>query len=179
MASADNITAECLRQLLDYDPDTGVFRWRERPDGSADWNKMNASRVAGSVNNRGYRIIKIANVRYRAHRLAWLHVYGEWPSEQIDHINRDKDDNRIANLRIVNNSENMRNLPPRALDPRTLGVSFHQRDRRYVTAIRVDGKTISLGSFKTFSEARAARVAAEIKYFGQPSRIDYRRERRR
>jgi hypothetical protein len=179
MAARDNITADYLRQLLDYDPETGEFRWRARPDGNADWNRMTAGRVAGTVNNRGYRAIKIAGVVCRAHRLAWLHVYGEWPSDQIDHINRDKLDNRIANLRVVNNSENMRNLPPPALDPRTLGVTFHQRDRRYVTAIRVNGKTIPLGSFKTFPEARAARIAAEIKYFGHPSPIDYRRERRR
>lgn len=139
---------------------------------------MNAGRVAGTVNNRGYKIIKIAGNKYREHRLAWLHVYGEWPADQIDHINRIKADNRIENLRVVNNSENMRNLPPRPLKPHTLGVSFHQRDQRYVTAIRVDGKTISLGSFKTFDEARAARVAAEIKYFGQPNPIDYRRLRR-
>lgn len=166
MSDSDIITPEFVRSILDYDPEAGEFISRK-----------SGARV-GWVDHRGYRRIKIGSRKYRAHRLAWFVTHGEWPSDQIDHINRDKLDNRIENLRVVNNSENMRNLPPPAIDPRTLGVTFHKRDQRYVTSIRVAGRTISLGSFKTFDEARAARVAAEIKHFGQPSPIDYRKLRR-
>lgn len=177
MADIDHITPEYVRSILDYDPATGDFRWRHR-EGADGFNTSYAGERAGSVGSRGYLTIKVLGKKIRAHRLAWFVTYGEWPSDQIDHINRIKLDNRIENLRVVNNSENMRNLPPRPLDPVKLGVTFHRRDRLYSTQIGVDGKVIHIGSFKTFEEARAARVAAEIKYYGEPSPIDYRRLRK-
>jgi hypothetical protein len=85
------LTAERLRELLNYDPDTGVFTWRVRPVHS-----HRVGDIAGSVRTtRGYRLIGVAGRVYKAHRLAWLYMMGEWPKDQIDHINRDPSDNRF------------------------------------------------------------------------------------
>lgn len=172
MADLSDITVEYVRSILDYDRETGIFVWRAR-EGEDLWNKQFAGKRAGTINNRGYRRLKIKDKPITEHRLAWFYVYGIWPSDQIDHINREKSDNRIRNLRVVTNSENMLNLPPRKLGPETLGVYYHRRDNAYIASLQVCGKPVKLGRFKTFEEARAARVAAEIKYFGQPSPIDY------
>jgi hypothetical protein len=90
-----------LRALLDYDPDTGVFTWRNP---RTYWHKVGD--VAGSVNGRGYRILGICGRYYAEHRLAWFYVHGAWPTHTIDHINRVRTDNRIANLRDVTMREN-------------------------------------------------------------------------
>jgi hypothetical protein len=97
------MTQEEVCQLLDYDPDTGVFRWRE---GNC---RRSAGDVAGNLMHDGrYERIGIGGRSYLSHRLAWFYVYGEWPKE-IDHINRNKRDNRIANLRAVTRKENQLN----------------------------------------------------------------------
>src|SRR5580704_1773693 len=102
------ITIEALKTVLDYDPLTGVFRWRIRPRQRA------CSEIAGSVNSYGYRMICVAQKIYRAHRLAWFYVYGEWPTNEIDHINGKKDDNRIVNLRLADKQKNQANSKRRS-----------------------------------------------------------------
>jgi hypothetical protein len=99
----DDLTAERLRELLDYDPQTGNLIWRQKAHGRP------AGEVAGCRTSRGYWRVGVDRVEYKAHRLVWLHVYGEWPSKQIDHINRNACDNRIENLRDVTASENLVN----------------------------------------------------------------------
>lgn len=99
------LTAERLRAALDYDPATGLFRWIERPN-----QKIIVGSIAGHVGRKGYIYVTIDKRKYAAHRLAWLYVNGEWPKEQIDHINRVKDDNRISNLRDVSDAENKLNI---------------------------------------------------------------------
>jgi hypothetical protein len=95
-----NLTAERLRELVDYDPETGKFTWtRNRA------YKALGGTAAGYLNTNGYARITIDSVSHAAHRLAWLHVYGEWPKASIDHINRNRQDNRIANLREATQSE--------------------------------------------------------------------------
>lgn len=162
------LSAEFLRQVLAYDPDTGVFTWRRR--GRADdmtmriWNDRFAGKVAGYVSARGYRAIGVLNRLYPAHRLAWLYVYGTWPTQQIDHINRERDDNRIANLRDVSNTDNAWNKnTQRRSSTGVTGVteySWHGR-LRYVARIRHQRRLIHLGYFDTVSAATAARIEAE------------------
>ena len=92
-----------LKEQLKYIPTTGEFiRLVTRP-------RAPKGSVAGTINGRGYRWIRVLNKRYQAHRLAWLFYYGEWPENEIDHINNDKDDNRITNLRDVTHGENQQN----------------------------------------------------------------------
>lgn len=96
------VTADRLRSLLSYHED-GTLRWRE------SWNaQTRAGQIAGSLNTTGYRRIRIDGVRYPAHRLVWLYHHGNHPEDQLDHINRNRDDNRIINLRECNNSQNSR-----------------------------------------------------------------------
>lgn len=99
------LTAERLREVLHYDPETGIFTWR------VDKRSRKAGTTAGGrCTSHGYKIICIDYQRYHAHRLAWLYVYGTFPNEDIDHINNVRDDNRIANLRPATLSDNAQNL---------------------------------------------------------------------
>ncbi|WP_440110293.1 HNH endonuclease [Acidovorax sp. BL-A-41-H1] len=158
--SIDLLSADQLRELLAYDCDTGVFTWRVTRTGAAT-----AGSVAGCIDNKGYRCILIYRKRYKAHRLAWLHVYGAWPSMDLDHINRVKDDNRIANLREATASQNMRNRPIfKNNTSGFVGVSFNKRQGKWTAKICADGKRNHLGYFHTAEAAHEAYQAraAEI-----------------
>lgn len=168
------IDAATLKVLIDYDPATGVFRWKtrdrawfQRVNQWKTWNLRYAGGVAGNLNPQGYRLIAVIDRQYLAHRLAWLMVHGAWPTNQIDHINGDRDDNRIENLRDVTGAENARNRRLQA-DNATgrTGVTAYpfQGQLRFVARIRVGGKLHHLGYFATVEEAAEARRAAEIKH---------------
>src|SRR5437868_3578208 len=98
------VTAERLREVLIYAPETGLFYWRGQRGGQG------ARCEAGTWHSHGYRSIKIDGVAYYAHRLAWLYVHGEHPNREIDHDNGDRGDNRIVNLRQCSHAENLRNV---------------------------------------------------------------------
>ena len=91
-----------LKSLLEYNPDTGLFRWLQKRGGpqTLDWRK-------GCPDGKGYYTIHIEKNLYRVHRLAWFYVYGVWPSKQIDHIDGDKENTKLNNLRLATGSENM------------------------------------------------------------------------
>lgn len=148
---------ERLRELMDYDPGTGHFTHKP----GQKWRR--AGKVAGAINNLGYRLIRVDNRLYRAHRLAWLYVHGEWPAGEIDHINGKRDDNRIENLRDVTVSVNQQNRKRAAANGSTglLGVSTAKA--RYRAAIALDGASFYLGSFDTAEEAHEAYLAAKRK----------------
>jgi hypothetical protein len=136
---------ERLRDLLSFDQDTGVFRWRFDMKGPAK-----AGRVAGSLcPTTGYLTIKVDGVRYMAHRLAWTYAFGVTPTNQIDHINGIRTDNRLSNLRDVPQAINSQNL--RAAKHRNssgmLGVS--KKRGRWRARIGVGGVQIALGTFDT------------------------------
>lgn len=151
----DDITADQVRDLLEYDRDTGMFRWRTRR------GKIMPGSIAGSPNNYGHFSIKINNRLYKSHRLAWLIVHGEWPSEQIDHINRDPGDNRIANLREATYSENAQNtLIPRSNTSGHKGVSWHKRMGKWMAHIRLNKRKYFLGYFDKAESARDAYLSA-------------------
>jgi hypothetical protein len=160
------ITAEELRERLDYDPETGVFTRRISTN-----FKYKIGDVAGHYNSDGYRCIQIQNREYRAHRLAWLYVHGVWPLAQIDHINGTRDDNRIANLREATRSENGMNKKNHRNKRCALkGVDIHYG--RFRARISVQRKTIFLGCYDTEEEAHAAYMAAAEKEFGAFARAE-------
>ena len=154
------IDAETLRAMLDYDLETGVFRWRVTLS-----NRAPAGTIAGARNGGGYMQIRVWGCIRAAHRLAWLYVHGVWPPEDVDHINRVRHDNRLANLRLASRSENLMNAKKRKGTGTTLkGVTF--RGGRYIARIRVRREEKHLGCFATEQEAHGAYCAAAIKEFG-------------
>lgn len=154
------VTQERLKELLDYNPDTGVFTWRVNRTGTAKTGS-----VAGAVVGHGYREIKVDGKRYKAHRLAWLYVHGKFPPNYIDHVNRVPNDNRIANLRLATNSENQQNQrKPRNNSSGVIGVSWHKKQGKWQAYITSNGRKIHLGYYVTIEEALAVRAAAKAKY---------------
>jgi hypothetical protein len=155
MAKVD-LTAQRLRELLHYDEETGIFTNRVNR-----WSRGVAGRQVGNTMPQGYRRIGIDGRIYQAHRLAWLYVYGEWPKHCIDHINGNKADNRIENLRDVTVETNTQNLRRARADSGTgyMGV-FHFKGK-YISYIRCAGKRIYLGLFNDPEEG--SRVYLEAK----------------
>jgi len=145
-----------VMELLHYDPETGLFHWIKRS--SPRMKKYLVGEIAGRITDEGYRQLNIDGAQYPAHRVAWLIYYGNWPSLPIDHINRDKADNRIANLREATNAENKRNCHPKLGSSKYKGVSTRKRGRltRYRARIRAGGQQIELGCFATEIEAARA-----------------------
>jgi hypothetical protein len=152
------LTHERLLEVLDYDPETGVFRWKVSPRGN-----VCAGDVAGCLGGRGYAAIGVDLALYRAHRLAWFYVTGEWPQGAVDHVNGRRDDNRFSNLRVVSNAINSQNLRRAHSDSRTglLGVYPHKKSGRFQSRIMVGGARKHLGTFETAQEAHAAYLAAK------------------
>lgn len=145
------LTAETLRALFHYDPETGLFARLYVPAHGIK------NKPTGSIASNGYMQLKCYGKVYRQHRLAWLYVYGEWPTHGIDHINGIRTDNRITNLRDVPsalNNQNRRNAK-RTNSVGVLGVGRGRRGK-YVARIRHNGKNISIGEYKTVAEASAA-----------------------
>lgn len=152
-----DVTAERLHELLDYDLLTGTFTWRVAHRGTAK-----AGAVAGSP-GAGYVCIRIDGRRYLAHRLAWLYVHGGWPDTQVDHINGDPTDNRLANLRMATPAQNQQNQRRARADNKCglLGVSLCRG--RWQAEIRLNGKGIYLGRFDTPKQAHDAYLAAKAR----------------
>lgn len=152
------------RDLLDYDPDLGVFRWRFSRRGAS------AGKVAGNRMSNGYIMIETCGSRYLAHRLAWFFVTGEWPSGHLDHIDGDPSNNRISNLRIASASQNAANK--RRSRNNTSGFKGVHLDGsgRWRAAIKVDGKRTYLGSYDSPEDAHRAYVEAAERLFGEYAR---------
>ena len=158
----NELTAEKLREFLHYEPETGIFT---RKVSTA--RRVKAGDVAGCPDGRGYLLIQAQSRLYRAHRLAWLYVYGTWPTDQIDHINRIRTDNRISNLREVSHKQNGQNRSkPSNNTSGYTGVRWYKRISKWVAQIRHNYKHIYLGCYNTIEEAIAARKAGELKYWG-------------
>lgn len=162
-----------LQKLLRYNPETGEALWNSRtvedfaPTAARTrewqqkwWNKRFADTVVGSLSNEGYLCARIMGSTYKVHRLIWKLVHGEDP-DFIDHINGNRADNRLCNLRSVPRGENAKNVAARGdrLSAET-GVSL--RNNRWRARITDSGRLIQLGTFDTEAEAVAARRAAEV-----------------
>lgn len=109
MALIDDLVPETIPELLSYDPETGILRWKAKPS-----RQVSIGDIAGYINQDGYVAIKIAGKGYCAHRIAWMLTYGEFPSGYLDHINGVRHDNRIINLRVACPSQNAANGPIRS-----------------------------------------------------------------
>ena len=154
------LSLEEARRLFDYDPETGLLVRKIRTS-----NRIRVGEVVGSFTRQGYLHVKVKSILYRLHRLAWFIHYGKWPNDQLDHINRDRTDNRIANLREVDNAENNKNKSmPTNNTSGVIGVYWHSRLEKWQSSIMVSQKQIHLGFFDTFEEAVATRKAAEVLY---------------
>ena len=155
----DNLTCSALHELFEYNPRTGVIT-----------NKISrsvaiAGTEAGYVNEKGYRMISLNGLNYRAHRVIWTMVTGLWPREYLDHINGKTDDNRLSNLREVSHSENHRNRKLQKNNTSGFqGVCWNIKSKRWRSSITVKGRLIHLGTFDSTEEAAAARAEAEVKY---------------
>jgi HNH endonuclease len=168
---------EYVRECLDYAPDTGVFHWRVRPlahffDEAArkKCNRRHAGRVAGAPRANGYTQIKIYGSFYLAHRLAWFMINGEPMPDEIDHINGDRSDTRIANLRAATSSQNNFNRHDGKLPISGVRGIFQNRWGIYEARIRLHGVHYHIGSFATLEEAAEARRDAAERLFGEFAR---------
>jgi hypothetical protein len=152
-----------LKKLLEYNPETGVFTWKV----DVAKNRKAGMVAGGKVGT--YWFISINGCGYYAQRLAWLFAHGVDPGENnVDHIDRNKFNNAISNLRLASYSENARNQKVRAGHPTgTMGVHWNKVKQRWQANISVNGKRVNLGRYKTFEEAVAARREGEVVYFGE------------
>jgi hypothetical protein len=157
--SLDEISAQEVRELLDYDPATGVFTWRKDRRGKAKVGDR-----AGSVVDGGYTLISINDRLYKAHRLAWLLVHGEWPAVHIDHINRDGSDNRISNLRLVSDAENAQNVVAQKNSKTGIrGVSWKKSSGKWCAQVSKNRKIAYIAYFDNIADAERAVIEARRK----------------
>jgi len=188
MAKNPNITQAQLRSILDYDPKSGVFTWRKRTainrfaggmllsdQYRRRWNTRYAGKVAGTRHSRGYWSICLTDTSgkrpYLAHRLAWFYVYGVWPDAELDHINRDKLDNRIENLRAATRSQNQANNHAQRNNKVGMRGVMASYNGKFMARIRKHGRVVHLGAFLTVEEAKAAYDEAAERIHGEFARF--------
>lgn len=156
------ITHERLCELFVYLRDSGDFI-RRIPTGRNGCHR--AGERAGTIQNHGYVVITADNQRYMAHRLAWFYVHGVWPAGDLDHINQDKSDNRISNLRVATRKQNMQNVSRHKRNTSGYkGVAWHSQRNKWRAYIVDEYRQIYLGLFDTKEAAAAARLKAERQY---------------
>jgi hypothetical protein len=157
------ITQSELKQVLEYNPETGLFTWKKT---------VNTRAVIGSIAgwniNEGYIQISIYGKKYRAHRLAYLYMTGNFPENFIDHINHIKDDNRWTNLRDATNSQNQVNrLKLKNNTSGYKGVCWHKHHKKWSAQIMYMNKNIHLGKYTTPQEAYEAYKKKAIELYGE------------
>ena len=156
------LTQDALKQMLWYDPETGVFRWRH----SKRRGQIKPWSLAGSPCSRGYLQTQIDGKAYLNHRLAWLYMTGGWPTDMIDHINQIKSDNSWSNLREATNAQNQWNVDIKASSQ--IGVKGVQKQYgKYCPIIKVNGVIHRLGRFSTLAEAESVVTEYRRKLHGE------------
>ena len=143
---------------ISYDPETGIFRWAVSEPG------VSAGKVAGSLTKYGYWVVKLERKQYRAHRLAWFIAHGVWPIGEVDHINGDRLDNRLANLRVVDRAGNSQNQLRAHRDNRScglLGVTWNKQHGKWQAKLQARKKRHHVGYFSNPEAAHAAYLEAK------------------
>jgi hypothetical protein len=186
MAARSDITAELVRAILDYDHLTGIFIWKNRPEhlfnagkkfparhAMNKWNTRFAGKVTGHPHVDGFIFIKIFDMTFMAHRIAWLHYYGSAPTNLIDHINGDRSDNRIANLREATVQQNNCNkgIPSNSTSG-IKGVSWNKARGKWTAQIGFNGTHKYLGIFSDKEDAAQAYRAACLELHGEFARVE-------
>lgn len=149
------LTQARLKELLSYDEKTGALTWKIKKGGRAV-----AGQRAGGRDVYGYVVVRLDGVLYKAHRLVWLYSYGEWPEGNIDHINRNKSDNRLFNLRLASQSLNTHNANRSTGKSGAVGVTHDRWRDKWVARIKINYRSVFLGRFNSLAEATQARDQA-------------------
>lgn len=157
---------EELKALLDYDSESGLFKWR-----ASNSNRVRVGDVAGTVPAGTHRIIRIGTYNYRASALAWLFVYGQWPHGDVDHRDLNKTNDAINNLREASRSQNNANCPLRR-DNKTgfKGVSSIPSSGKFRATIKIGDKQTHLGTYESAEDAHAAYFAKAKEVYGEFAR---------
>ena len=152
------ITQERLKQLVSYDPETGVFMRKVRTS-----NRVDMSKPMGTLDSYGYLWSSLDGKAFRLHRLAMIYVHGAVHDGDVDHINMNRTDNRISNLREVDRSTNMQNKRTASANNKCglMGVCFDARRGSYYAQIRINGKNTHLGKFDSAELAHGAYLFAK------------------
>ena len=159
--SRSDMTAELIREFVDYAPLTGSLTWKTKHHS----RKVVVGARAGSVSPYGHRVLRLCGELYAEHHIIWLHYYGRWPEGHVDHINHDEQDNRIENLREVSQQENnMNNSKRKDNSTGYAGVWLNKLNskKRFMAELYLRGKRVHYSSHYTLEEAVAARKQAEI-----------------
>lgn len=157
-----------LSQVVEYNPETGILSWKERVNPAVFKGKE-----AGTSHSKGYKFFRYKKKFYFAHRVCWLLALKEWPEGEIDHINGDKKDNRISNLRVVTRAENMRNTPSmRDTTSKYKGVFWHKVNKKWRSVITIDKVKTHLGMFDTEEEAAMVYNQRAQKEWGKYARLN-------
>jgi HNH endonuclease/AP2 domain len=155
------LTQEFLKEMLDYDPLTGIFTWKVSLQ-----NKVKIGQVAGYIRKDGYRFITVNGTKYRAHRLAWFYVYGVWPTKDLDHRYGIRDDNRISELREATKSQNAANTSKHKDNTSGFkGVCWDKQAKKWKARIMINGKNKTLGLFDIIEEAALAVNKAALELY--------------
>jgi hypothetical protein len=155
------LTAERLRELVYYDPETGIFIRKV----ATGYTKVGD--VVGYKDTYGYLECFVGNKSFKAHRLAWVYMTGEFPKDQIDHVNGIKDDNRWCNLREATSRQNLANTKRYKNNSSGRKGVYRDKHGKYIASIVVNYKRIYLGYFQDLEDAHEAYKDAAIKYFGE------------
>lgn len=187
MSKYEKVSPKIIRELLDYNPETGDFFWRERDIKwfsdkggryTAAWcqKKFNRKHAGGAalttVSAAGYNTGGVLGYVFSAHRVAWAHAYGQWPSGELDHINRDRQDNRLSNLRLATKTENGHNRAPRGASKYS-GVSWYAPLEKWKAGISKDRVFYYLGYFDSEEEAARTRDKKAVELYGAAASLNF------
>jgi len=164
------LTQSYLKECLTYDPETGIFTWNERPlshfknsNVYKTWNTRFSGKNAGTIKGNGYLAIRINSKVCKAHRLAFLYTEGYFPENQVDHMDRDRANNKLSNLREVSQMCNMQNcMLAKNNTSGVTGVTWGKDTNKWHARIKINSKQKYLGYFDNFDDAVMARYNEEV-----------------
>ena len=161
------LSQEKLKSIFEYDPVTGVMRWKESR------SNMIKNSIAGSIHSSGYKVVTIESGSYKMHRIIWIMLFDNIPNGfYIDHINGNKIDNRLENLRLATNSQNQQNRPaPKNSSSGYRGVTWHKQMQQWMARIGHHGQRTTIGFFNTAEDAYEAYKKEAVKLFTHLDRL--------